>query len=56
MLSDELDSIGAALGRLLDKVDTETADVLRRCQENLDEAASQAEQLEDNCILNMEEV
>ena len=48
MLSDELKSVGAALGRLLGKVDAESAEVLKRCRENLKAATDQAENMEGN--------
>lgn len=47
MLSEELKSIHAALGRLLGKLDPENADFLRRARRNLDEAAEQAEYMEN---------
>lgn len=50
MLSDELRSIKEALGGLLGKVDPETAEILRVCRRNLEAAADDAENLENNFI------
>lgn len=56
MLSDELKSINAALGRLLENVDTETAYTLGLCRRNLEEAADQARNMESNFYPQMETV
>lgn len=48
MLSDELKSINAVLGKLVVKVDPDTADTLRLCAHNLEAAANEAEVMENN--------
>lgn len=50
MLSEELKSIHAGLGKLLGRLDPESADFLRRARRNLDEAVEEAENLERNFI------
>lgn len=52
MLSEELRNIQAGLGKLLGKLDPESADFLRRARRNLDEAAEQAENLENHIYPN----
>ena len=47
MLSDELQSIRNILGRLLGKVDPESAETLRLCRRNLESAADDAAILEN---------
>ena len=54
MLSAELKSIRAALGELLGKVDVESAELLRLCRRNLEAAADEAENMENNFYPNME--
>jgi len=48
MLSEELKSIQATLGRLLNRVDPECANTIRQCRRNLEAAAEQAEIMESN--------
>lgn len=47
MLSEELKSIRTALGELMSKVDNESADLLRQCRGNLEDAAEQAQRMEE---------
>ncbi len=48
MLSDELESIRIKLGELLQRVDPDTAQILRICRRNLEAAADDAKNLEHN--------
>lgn len=48
MLSEELKSIRDALGKLLGKVEPESAEVLRLCRRNLEAASDDARNMEDN--------
>lgn len=50
MLSEELKSIHAGLGKLLGKVDPESAEYLRQIRRNLDAATEDAEHLEENLV------
>lgn len=50
MLSEELKSIRAALGGLLDKVDQNNAEVIRQCRRNLEAAEEQADNIEKNLV------
>lgn len=50
MLSDELRGIRSALGELMDKVDENSAELLRQCRRNLEAAAEQASNMENNFI------
>lgn len=50
MLSEELKSIRAVLGELLNKVDQENAKVLRQCRRNLEAVEEQADNLEKNLV------
>lgn len=54
MLSDELKSINAVLGRLLGKIDPDTAETLRLCRRNLEAATEQAENMENNFYPKLE--
>ncbi len=51
MLSDELESIHIKLGELLNKVDPDTALILRICRRNLEAAADDARNMENNLYL-----
>ncbi len=51
MLSDELESIHINLGELLNKVDPNTAQILRICRRNLEAAADDARNMENNLYL-----
>lgn len=46
MISDELNSINEALGKILGKVSPEAAEILRKARRNLDDAADQAREME----------
>lgn len=48
MLSDELKGIRTALGELMGKVDDESAELLRVVRRNLEAAADEAENMENN--------
>lgn len=48
MLSEELKSIRAALGELLEKLDENSADLLRQCRKNLEAAEETAANMEQN--------
>lgn len=50
MLSEELKSIHAGLGKLLGKLDPESADYLRQIRRNLDAATEDAENLENSFV------
>lgn len=50
MLSEELKSIHAGLGKLLGKLDPENADFLRLLRRNLDAATEDAENMENNFV------
>ena len=50
MLSEELKSIHAGLGKLLGKLDPESADYLRQVRRNLDAATEDAENLENSFV------
>lgn len=53
MISEELNSVGAALDRLLAELSGEQAELARLCRHNLRAAAEQVEALEGSlCILN----
>lgn len=50
MLSEELKSIRAGLGKLLGKLDPESAEYLRQIRRNLDAASEDAENLENHLV------
>lgn len=51
MVSAKLKSINAALGGLLGKVDPDSAETLRMCRRNLDNATDLSEALENGLVL-----
>ena len=53
MISEDLNSVGAGLDRLIEELSGEQADMARLCRNNLRAAEEQAEHLESSlCILS----